>query len=387
MGSSSSLEVLLALRRQAWELEPPTAWVPLRAARTATLGTWRYGRTVPDVPRDEQWRQQWRLRVQFRSSSDSYYRYRLYDPRRRADAPAFLEVPEIRALRSWLYDKLLVQPEALADKRRFVTRAVAAGLPTPPVLATLSGGQILDASSRLPKGDLFTKEAQSMCGLGASYWVWQTDGSYVSSTGERVPQGRFLEHLAARSAGAPLLVQPRLRNHPEMARWALEGLCTVRVMTTRAPGGPPMLLRAGVRMPTGRAPVDNFTQGGVASPVDLTTGVLGPAVRKPPELAGESLDSHPTTGARIAGAVLPQYSEVFALALRAHRAFAEFPSVGWDVAITRDGLMLMEGNYDWGIVFAQQLFGSSLATTTFAEHFWAHASATRPANAPRTNVA
>ncbi len=370
MLASSSRDALLSLRRRAWELLP-TSWLSIKAARTATLSTWRYGGTVP-VPRDEQWRQQWRLRKQFRSSFDSYYRYRLYDPARLADAPAFVELEEMRALRTWLYSRLPLNRDDLADKRRFHDRAVAAGLPTPPVLASVAGGQILSAPSRLPNEDLFTKEAHGMCGRGASYWVWRRDGTYASSSGREVTQGALLEHLAAQSLEAPFIVQRRLVNHPSVAVWSGAGLCTVRVMTTHPPDRPPSLLRACLRMPRGRAAADNFAQGGVAASVDLATGALGPAVQKPLSFASTSLHRHPTTGAAITGAVLPCYADVFALALRAHRAFSEFPSVGWDIAITPDGPMLVEGNYDWNIFLAQQPHGSALATTPFADDFWAH---------------
>ncbi len=384
--TSSSREALLALRRQAWALQP-MPWLPLRAARTATLYTWRYGGSVPDVSRREQWRQQCQLRIQHRSSFDSYYRYRLYEPDRLAEAPAFVELNEIIALRTWLYDRLPANREDLKDKRRFYRRAVAAGLPTPAVLATVSGGRILEAPSRLPDQDLFTKEAHALNGRGATYWVRRNDGTYVSSSGQNVAHGAFLEHLAAQSSAAPFVVQPRLLNHPAVAPWSMAGLCTVRVMTTRPPDGPPTLLRACLRMPTGHAAADNFAAGGVASPIDLETGVLGPAVQKSLKLARVALDRHPTTGADITGAVLPFYSEVFALALEAHRVFGEFPSIGWDIGITRDGPMIVEGNQSWDINLGQQPHGSSLATTPFAEHFWAHASAARLAGSPRSNVA
>ncbi len=187
-------------------------WLPLRAARTATLYTWRYGGSVPDVSRREQWRQQCQLRIQHRSSFDPYYRYRLDQPDRLAEAPAFVELNEIIALRTWLYDRLPANREDLKDKRRFYRRAVAAGLPTPAVLATVSGGRILEAPSRLPDQDLFTKEAHALNVRGATYWVRRNEGTYVSSSGQNVAHGAFLEHLAAQSSAAPFVVQPRLQS-------------------------------------------------------------------------------------------------------------------------------------------------------------------------------
>ena len=309
------------------------------------------------------------------------------EPDRLAEAPAFVELNEIIALRTWLYDRLPANREDLKDKRRFYRRAVAAGLPTPAVLATVSGGRILEAPSRLPDQDLFTKEAHALNVRGATYWVRRNEGTYVSSSGQNVAHGAFLEHLAAQSSAAPFVVQPRLLNHPAVAPWSMAGLCTVRVMTTRPPDGPPTLLRACLRMPTGHAAADNSAAGGVASPIDLETGVLGPAVQKSAEVGPRSVGPSSDDRRGHHWSVLPFYSEVFALALEAHRVFGEFPSIGWDIGITRDGPMIVEGNQSWDINLGQQPHGSSLATTPFAEHFWAHASAARLAGSPQSNVA
>lgn len=77
---------------------------------------------------------------------------------------------------------------------------------------------------------------------------------------------------------------------------------------------------------------DNFAVGGLASPVDLATGRLGPARCK--RIGFEALLTHPDTSAPITGVILPYWHEAVDLALLAHQEFAEMPAVGWDVAIT-----------------------------------------------------
>ena len=49
-------------------------------------------------------------------------------------------------------------------------------------------------------------------------------------------------------------------------------------------------------------------------------------------------------GAAITGTKLPQWDEVRELAARAHRAFSDRVLVGWDIAITPDGPVIVEGN-------------------------------------------
>jgi hypothetical protein len=68
------------------------------------------------------------------------------------------------------------------------------------------------------------------------------------------------------------------------------------------------------------------------------------------------------------------WDAVLALAISAHRVFSQFPSVGWDVAITSDGPVLMEGNYDWGVNLVQQPGERPLGATAYPEHIlsWLH---------------
>jgi hypothetical protein len=53
---------------------------------------------------------------------------------------------------------------------------------------------------------------------------------------------------------------------------------------------------------------------------------------------------HPTTGAPIRGKRLPCWDEVKQLAVRAHGAFRPRVLIGWDIAITNEGPVIIEGN-------------------------------------------
>jgi hypothetical protein len=53
---------------------------------------------------------------------------------------------------------------------------------------------------------------------------------------------------------------------------------------------------------------------------------------------------HPDSGARITGIGLPMWRETREFAVAAHKAFADRVIVGWDIAITPDGPIVVEGN-------------------------------------------
>jgi hypothetical protein len=67
---------------------------------------------------------------------------------------------------------------------------------------------------------------------------------------------------------------------------------------------------------------------------------------------------------------LPEWRQVMELALAAHTAFPEFPSIGWDIAITPSGVVLIEANYNWDVVLAQQPACCGLGATSFLEHYF-----------------
>lgn len=167
-----------------------------------------------------------------------------------------------------------------------------------------------------------------------------------------------------------MILQPRLANHPELCAVSGKGLSTVRVVTMRDTEGRIDVALACFRMAVGALVADNFAAGGIASPVALDDGRLGPAVFK---ARPGSLASHPDTGALILGRCLPRWAEVKQLALAAHRAFAPLPSIGWDIAIGESGPVIVEGNSEWGVNVVQMAHRQPLAATTvpasLAEHF------------------
>jgi hypothetical protein len=66
-------------------------------------------------------------------------------------------------------------------------------------------------------------------------------------------------------------------------------------------------------------------------------------------------DRQPKTGALVAGRVIAHWPELAALAVRAHRTFSGRMIVGWDLALTPDGPMLLEGNSDPDTHFLQRV--------------------------------
>jgi hypothetical protein len=126
-----------------------------------------------------------------------------------------------------------------------------------------------------------------------------------------------------------------------------ETLCTLRIPTCRFPDGRVTVLPFALfKMPTTpEALVNTGAKGAVIYPVQLETGRLAPGVIRG---RNEFFDVQPTSGRKATGFEIPLWSEALELCRAAHSdAFPTFPTVGWDVAITREGPVLVEMNIQW----------------------------------------
>lgn len=125
---------------------------------------------------------------------------------------------------------------------------------------------------------------------------------------------------------------------------AISALCPTSVNTIRVAtllgDKKEGIVYAYIRIGNGKV-MDNVDCGGMAAPVDLETGVIsGVGANK----AGETFERHPMTGKRIPGTQIPYWPEVKAMCLNAMHAVPQVRFVAWDVAITPDGPVFIEGN-------------------------------------------
>jgi hypothetical protein len=96
--------------------------------------------------------------------------------------------------------------------------------------------------------------------------------------------------------------------------------------------------------------VDNLNNGGMSSIVDLESGaILFSAADK----NGVIYKEHPITHTKIAEFQIPYWNEILQLVASAAREIPEIRYVGWDIAITAQGPMLVEGNDHPGYDMAQ----------------------------------
>ncbi len=306
------------------------------------------------VPTWKQWLHMVALAVWLPSKPEGYYMFEWYLPQRRARARAYLHRHEMKRV---VYLLLAPPPgnPSLKDKRAFAEHALRHGLPAVRTLATVIGGAFTlgaGVDRAALSRDLFVKPVDGRGGGGTDRISHHagSDRPYRSArTGACSSLEELVQHYAERSRGerhaAGFLVQERLVNHPDVAPLAGAALSTCRIVTILDEAGEPEPIIAIFRMAgDADAVVDNSHAGGMAAPVDLASGRLGAAAFLVHDSSLERLQRREDTGAAIDGAVLPLWPQVIDLAVRAHRAFAPRLLVGWDIALTPNGPVLVEAN-------------------------------------------
>jgi hypothetical protein len=305
----------------------------------------------------------------------AYYRFQLYIEERRKEARFYVHNEQIIKLLSTLNDRFAPgEARVLHDKRHFDHHCRQHALPRIPVLAAFEDGKMTDCENKvkeypfLPLKDLFSKPADSWRGIGAQRWTYRGGGRYESD-GNAVRGKALVLALRKESRAHPLILQECLHNHPSLESLAGGALCTIRLITGRPPGGAAEVLFAKFSIPASDAATSNSSAGGLSAMIELETGSLGRACVQDPHRVAKTFAAHPDSGAQIAGRQLPNWQEAMRLGVAAHRSFERIAFVGWDIALTKDGPVLVEGNPVWGCNSLQLTHQNPLGKTRFAAYY------------------
>lgn len=127
--------------------------------------------------------------------------------------------------------------------------------------------------------------------------------------------------------------------HPVMAGMCPTSVNTIRVATLRGDKKEGVVY-AFLRIGNGKV-MDNVDCGGMAARVDIDSGKL---LTVAADKAGNVYDTHPMTGTPIIGFTVPYWEEAKAMCLEAMKKIPQMRFIAWDVAITADGPVFIEGN-------------------------------------------
>ena len=314
------------------------------------------------------------LALKYRIPVDYYYKYRFYLHASKEVSVGYMYREQIISILGFVNRTLAeADTHTLNDKRLFFRQCQKNNIDTVPILAEFADGKSNISAQDLnevdSRGGLFSKPAFGVCGQGTSRWLEMTPGTYEGKNGRALTGRELIDHLSRLSEdGPPLILQKCIFNHPEIAALSGGALSTLRIVTCRTPSGEIENLLSVFRMATGESCTDNFAQGGIASPIDPETGLAGNACAWDPRNSLEPIDAHPDTGHSINGFKIPFWQESLDLAIKTHRTFDDIPFVGWDIAVTETGPLVLEGNPVWGVELVQIVHNSPILHTEFGAY-------------------
>lgn len=238
----------------------------------------------------------------------------------------------------------------LRDKFIFSQFVSSLGFPTPKNLALCDRGSItwLGDMRTVPLNDLlqddniqfdaFCKMLSGINGRGAFPLRLRENRLFIND--EEIT----LDQLRDRLDGQ-YLVQERVRQHPKMSELHPHSTNTMRLITFNN-GGKVELFSAAQRMGTKGRSLDNWTAGGILVGIDVATGRLREEGVYKPGYGGR-VRQHPETQVVFSSFEIPYFQDAVKLVMKLHEYLYGIHSVGWDVAITAAGPIIIEGNDDW----------------------------------------
>lgn len=165
-------------------------------------------------------------------------------------------------------------------------------------------------------------------------------------TGGTSVEKREASEITDRQAFYDYAIQNRIyleelvKQHPDMNVLCPASVNTLRFMTYNDKGTP-ILLWTGLRVGNGVNPVDNFHSQGMGVKIDMDTGKLvGVAINKD----NVEFTAHPTTGMVFEGFQIPCFEQARKMVMEACLRSDKILMIGWDVAISENGPLIIEAN-------------------------------------------
>ena len=191
----------------------------------------------------------------------------------------------------------------------------------------------------------FSKPRASSLSLGSA-----SATGYDAATGEiqllggkTVALDKFIDDIVTHF-GTGYMFQERVKPHADVRKICGDRLPTVRIYTINGENGPEVF-RVCWKIPAGKNVADNFwRKGNILAAVNYDTGVVTRAIQGF-ALEQVEITHHPDTDAPLVGTTIPNFKAVVDLSLEAARVFDSIRIVGWDIAPTDEGGVIVEGNY------------------------------------------
>ena len=170
-------------------------------------------------------------------------------------------------------------------------------------------------------------------------------------------QQAILEVMTLMSQGVPYILEETIENVDYIKAFAPNSLNTLRFVTVIDNKNMLHVVAALLRMGNGFAVTDNYHDGGMACPINMSDGRLDKSAYG---MKCVEYNIHPFSNIKFEGYYLPDFFRCLDIVKEVAFYEPDARYVGWDFAITPQGIELLEGNIPPGEDITQIATGKGI---------------------------
>lgn len=284
--------------------------------------------------------------------SDHYIRYGLYD-KNLSEEKLLDYIPPFFYYNYYLPKSLNGLNEALyEDKLNLYYVFKKHGIPTPNVVAIVRNRKIFDL-----EGNLIDIQSSHMNFIqGKRYFFKPVSGK--GGIGIKVykpyKEDSLEDFLMSLSPDTLYIVQEALVQREDLNRINRSSVNTLRIVTKNE-SNHVRICGCALRMGRNGKEIDNNSQGGLSVNVDIDTGHFSDFATA--EHGGGFYDRHPDSKFVFKGAFISDWNIVKENVVAYAKEFPSIKEIGWDIALTDNGVQAIEMNLGFGITHLQLVCG------------------------------
>lgn len=230
----------------------------------------------------------------------------------------------------------------LRDKFLFFKYMKENELPVPEVFGVIKDGKLFT-------NDL-CEQPLNMLENETDYFIKDVDGECASFV-KHIAEYSDLKNVLEKIKTGFYILQRSVHQSEKMNEINPKSINTLRIVTVNSKGKINVLsslLRVGTSE-TGN--VDNWAAGGLAIGIEDNGFLKKYGFYKPGH--GLKIAVHPDSHVIFEKYKVPMLKDAYEMAIKAHKFFYNVGAIGWDVAITEDGPVFIEGNDNFEITLMQ----------------------------------
>ena len=206
----------------------------------------------------------------------------------------------------------------------------------------LSDSEVNSIINKINDRRIFVKRFTGGAASGISIFTRKPDGGYVDRRGETVSAQMIRKYYSKEG----YIFERAIVQENELSQFNPDTVNTIRVLTHGK-----KVVAATIRFGGKGAFVDNTAAGGVAVDLDIESGKLGDFGMREYDL--QHYYKHPGSGIAFADHKCSQWPQVKGLVEKVLKVMPYYKSVGFDVATTPSGPVIIEINTGAGIYLSQ----------------------------------